>query len=125
MLESLDAMLTQIERLIPESRAGESGIIEVADDLPDAFRQIAPEQIVELRRLIQELGRKIHVTRRRVSKRRMLRGMLSAQMVRVEDITPSRLRSYGEVHASFGEEIFPALRNITRALSDLVDLLED
>jgi hypothetical protein len=124
LLESLESMLAQVERLLPDS-AAEGGVISVANDIPDKFHSEAPERIAALRDELRELAATIQVNRRRVSKRRTLRGMLSAQLVRIEDVTPARLRSYGEVHSSFAEEVSPALRRVHRSVQELIDLLPE
>jgi hypothetical protein len=125
LLESLDSMLLQVERLIPEAQSSDAVVTVVANDLPEHFTAYAPARIAALRDNMQELAHRIHVTKRRISKKRVLRGMLSAQMVRVEDITPARLRSYGDVHESFGEQVTPALQHIRRGLAELLEMLQD
>jgi hypothetical protein len=125
LLESVEAMLAQVERLLPDSGGHENSVTAVTNDLPPHFIARAPEKINEARRQIEQLADTIHLTRRRISKRRTVKGMLSAQMMRVEDITPARLRGFGEVHSSFSEQVSPALSDIRKSLQELVDLLQD
>jgi hypothetical protein len=125
LLESVEAMLTQTERLMPDTQGHDSGVTIVTNDLPPQFSREAPEKILELRAQVRELAERIELAPRRISKRRSLRGMLSAQLMRVEDVTPARLSSYGEVHPSFGEQVSPALKQIQASLRELLELLHD
>ena len=127
MLESLEGALLQVERLLPDSRNTdrESGVTIVQNDLPVEFMENAESRIADLRMRILGLARKMDVASRRVSKRRTVRGLLSAQLVRVEDITPARLRSYGELHPSFTEQISPSLKEIQGSLKALLDLIKE
>jgi hypothetical protein len=127
MLESLEGALLQVERLLPDSRGvdQDSGVTVVQNDLPLEFTANAGLRIADLRMRILALARKMDVASRRVSKRRTVRGLLSAQLVRVEDITPSRLRSYGELHPSFNEQISPSLKDIQGSLKELLELIKE
>jgi hypothetical protein len=125
MLESLEASLTQIERLIEDAREREGSVTHVSHDLPAEFSAAAPRRIAQLRARIGELAEHMHISRRRVSKRRTVRGMLTAQLVRVEDITPSRLRSYGELDADVANNLAPSLQGLRAELGELLALLEN
>ncbi len=125
LLESVEAIVTQIERLIPDAGGHENGVTEVANDLPGQFCEEAPGRILVVRSQVRMLADRINLTRRRVSKRRAVKGMLSAQLMRVEDVTPARLSNYGELHPSFTEDVSPALKQIQGSLKELLDLLHD
>ena len=125
LLESVEAIVTQIERLIPDTGGHENGVTEVANDLPGQFCEEAPTKILVVRNQVRMLADRINLNKRRVSKRRAVKGMLSAQLMRVEDVTPARLSNYGELHPSFTEEVSPALKQIQGSLKELLDLLHD
>ena len=123
LLESVETMLAQVERLIPDTGGQGHRVTAVTNDLPDHFGEEAPRIIQALRKQIESLAERIDVAPRRISKRRAVKGMLAAQLMRVEDVTPARLRSYGEVHPSFTEQVSPSLKEIQATLKQLVDLL--
>ena len=125
LLESVEAVLSQIERLIPDEGGHENGVTKVSNDLPAQFSELAPGRIHATRSQVRMLAQRINLTHRRVSKRRSVRGILSAQLMRVEDLTPARLSSYGELHPSFTEQVSPALKEIQVSLKELLDLLHE
>lgn len=124
LLESVETTLYEIERLMPDTSKDETGVTSVTNDLPGAFGSRAPEKIARARKLIRALAERIELRRRSVSKRRAVRGMLSAQLVRLDDITPARLRSYGDVDPRFVSEISPSIVEIQGVIRTLLADLE-
>jgi hypothetical protein len=110
---------------MPDSVASESGVTVVSNDLPAEFGVLAPAKISALRARLAGLAESLDVSRRQISKRRTVRGILSAQRVRVEDVTPARLRGYGELHPSFASETGPELKALRGELKELLDLVRE
>jgi hypothetical protein len=125
LLESLEATLSQVERLISHSSAATESVTAVSEDLPERFTAEAPDRIAALRARLAALAERAQISRRRISKRRTVRGMLAAQLVRVEDVTPARLRNYGTLDPSFAELVSPALQQIQGELRALLDMVEE
>jgi hypothetical protein len=125
LLESLEDMADRIERLARDGNDDEKGMTHLSNDLPQEF-PLGAERVVEsLRAEVRQLSLRLGVSRRRISKRRVVRGMLSAQLIRVEDLTPARLRSYGELDPMLMSEVGPSLLAVRASIRELLALLQD
>lgn len=123
LLARLEESLSRIESLMVDQGPLDSLMNVTEDDLPAAFRQTAPPLIEQLRREIGHLSGILELRPRRVSRRRTISAILTAEAVRFEDSLASQMRGYGLVDSSMVEHLDPRLAEIARVLNALASSL--
>jgi hypothetical protein len=119
-LEQLERTLDEFEHLLDSPPAGVTYVVEV-DFAPATVRQIH-ETCRDLREQIAEVAAAFDVRRRRVNVRRIIAGDMSIAWVNLQDISPSRLRGYGDVDPSLNETLTPRLERLSRLATALRDM---
>ena len=119
----LEESLSRIESQMFDHELPDSLMNVTEDDLPPAFRKTAPPLIDQLRREISQLSGILDLRPRRVSRRRTISAILTAEAVRFEDSLASQMRGYGPVDSSMVEHLDPRLEDIARTLNALASSL--
>lgn len=119
----LEESLSRIESLMLDHELPDSLMSITENDLPAAFRKTAPPLIEQLRREIGQLSGILDLRPRRVSRRRTISAILTAEAVRFEDSLASQMRGYGQVDSSMVEHLDPRLADIARVLNALASSL--
>lgn len=120
----LEESLSRIESLMFDPELPDSVMNVTEDDLPPAFRTTAPPLIAQLRREIEHLTGMLELRPRRVSRRRTISAILTAEAVRFEDSLASQMRGYGLVDSSVVQHLDPRLEDIARTLNLLASSLK-
>jgi hypothetical protein len=124
LLARLEESLSRIESLMVDHGPPEHLMTVTEDDLPAAFRKTAPPVIDQLRREIEQLSIILDLRPRRVSRRRTVSAILTAEAVRFEDSLASQMRGYGAVDSSVVQYLDPRLEHIARTLNALASSLK-
>jgi hypothetical protein len=124
LLARLEESLSRIESLMVDHGLPEQLMSVTEDDLPAAFRKTAPPVIDQLRREIEQLSIILDLRPRRVSRRRTVSAILTAEAVRFEDSLASQMRGYGAVDSSVVQYLDPRLEHIARTLNALASSLK-
>ena len=120
----LEESLSRIESLTVDHGQPEYTLSITEDDLPPAFRKTAPPRLDRLRREIAQLSSILDLRPRRVSRRRTISAILTAEAVRFQDSLASQMRGYGSVDSSVVQHLDPRLEDIARTLNALASTLK-
>ena len=115
----LEESLSKIESLMADHGGPDLALSVTEDDLPAAFRKTAPPLLVQLRHETGQLAVILDLRPRRVSRRRTISAILTAEAVRFEDSLASQMRGYGPVDSSVAQHLDPRLEAIARNLLTL------
>ena len=115
----LEESLSKIESLMVDEGLPAYTLSVTENDLPPAFRNTAPPLLDLLRREIAQLSIHLDLRPRRVSRRRTIAAILTAEAVRFEDSLASQMRGYGQVDSSVEQHLDPRLEDIARTLNVL------
>jgi hypothetical protein len=120
----LEESLSRIESLMVDEGLPEYTLSVTEDDLPPAFRKAARPLLDQLRREIAELSIILDLRPRRLSIRRTISAILTAEAVRFEDSLASQMRGYGTVDPSVEQHLDPRLEDMARTLNVLAKSLK-
>lgn len=124
LVARLEESLSRVESLMGNPGPPDSLMSVTEDDIPHAFRTTAPPLLDQLRREIGQLSVILDLRPRRVSRRRTIAAILTAEAVRFEDSLASQMRGYGSVDASVEQHLDPRLDDIARTLNALASSLK-
>ena len=124
LFSRLEESLSRIESLTVDHEWPQVTLTITENDLTPAFRTTAPRQLDQLRREIVQLSSILGLQPRRVSRRRIISAILTAEAVRFEDSLASHMRGYGAVHSSVAQQLDPRLEDIARTLSAMASTLK-
>ncbi len=116
--------LSRIESLMTDGGRPEHTLSVTEDDLPPAFRETAAPLLDQLRHEIVRLSILLELRPRRVSRRRIISAILTAEAVRFEDSLASQMRGYGQVDSTVEQHLDPRLEDIARTLEALASSLK-
>lgn len=122
LLSMLEDSLARIDELCSEPSTNRTLTI-VNDDLPPKFAVDAEPLMTSIRARVVQLAAALNLSPRSLSKRRAIATLLTAEVIRIEDSAPERLRGYGSVDPRFADEIAPQLREIREELARLSSML--
>jgi hypothetical protein len=111
VLGMLEATIGRIEQLA-EAGPSKSMLTIDENDLPPDFATDAAPHLTAVRDKIATLAAELQLQPRRVSRRRAMRALLTAEVVRLQDSSAAQLRGYGAVDPRFAERVAPALADI-------------
>lgn len=120
----LEESLARIEELMVDNETPDYTLSVTVDDVPAAFRRTAPPLLDQLRREIEQLSIILELRPRRVSRRRTISAILTAEAVRFEDSLAPQMRGYGPVDSSVEQLLDPRLEDIARTLNTLASSLK-
>jgi hypothetical protein len=118
VLGMLEDTLSRIEQLA-QGGTSSSMLTIVEDDLPADFATRAAPQLAAVRERITSLADTLQLRPRRLSRRRTVRALLTAEVVRLEDSSAARLRGYGTVDPRFADAVGTVVEEIIRELRSL------
>ena len=124
LLTRFEESLSRIESLMADGARPEHILSITEDDLPPAFRETAAPRLDQLRHEIVQLSILLDLRPRRVSRRRTISAILTAEAVRFEDSLASQMRGYGQVDPSLEQHLDPRLEDIARTLEALASSLK-
>ena len=118
VLSMLEDTLRRLEQLA-EGAPSNSVLTIIEDDLPADFAADAAPYLAGVRERIATLADALRLQPRRVSRRRTVRALLTAEVVRLQDSSAAQLRGYGAVDPRFANAVAPALDEIISRLEAL------
>jgi hypothetical protein len=120
----LEESLSKVKSLMANHGLPDYMMSVTEDDLPPVFRTTAPPLLDQLRREIEQLSVILDLRPRRMSRRRTIAAILTAEAVRFEDSVASQMRGYGSVDSSVVQHLDPRLADIARTLNVLASSLK-
>jgi hypothetical protein len=123
-LSMLEDALTQINRLAGLSATGAEGNLNLYDaDLPARFAESAEPILASIRSELANLAELLEIKPRHRSQTRTVRALLTAELVRLDDSYPNKLRGYGSVDPRAHAALEPTLDRIRSGLTALLKSL--
>lgn len=120
-LSMLETALNEIERLASVSLLPDRDNLIVYDsDLPRGFMTHAAPALSALRGQVSDLAHKLGIEPKHRSRKRTVKALLTAELVRIDDSYARKLRGYGAVSPRVQIEIDP---DLDRIRADIVALL--
>jgi len=119
-----DALSQLAEPTVPFSDREPHALTIIHDDLPPGFADAAAPRIARARQLIRAAATRWGLTPRQVSRRRVLRASLTAQLIQLEESRASGLRGYGEVGEGAAVEIDPVIAELHPLVAELLALVK-
>jgi hypothetical protein len=123
ILASLEKALSRLELIAQGREHGGCRLTRMDGDLPDAFWEGAAPIVERLRAKVASLATAMALTERHTSSKRLVRTLLTAQLLKIEDSSSSRLRGYGAVDPAVEGRLDPALEALQLDLHAVLDLL--
>jgi dGTP triphosphohydrolase len=123
VLSMLEDAVARVEALCNPELATNGVLTVVEDDLPHGAARRAQPLIESIRAQIARLASDLQLAPRRVSRRRVVQALLTSEVIRIDDSTPSQLRGYGVVDARFDAVVAPRLGEIRDTLMNLARTL--
>lgn len=111
--------LSELEVLATAAGAGNNFLVIYDDDLDAELKSALPAVLASLRAEIMELARVLDVEPIHRSRARLVRAMLTSEIVRLDDSYAARLKGYGAVAPRAAEVIDPHLDRIRADLTRL------
>lgn len=125
-LSMLEAALSEVDLLTTDSRSTAQRSLTADNlDLPHDFRRRAIPAIEAIGREIAALVRTLDIKPHGRSRRRQVKALLTAELVRLDDSYARKLRGYGPVSRRVALEVDPFLDRIRSQLVDLLRACED
>ncbi|MFN2602392.1 MAG: hypothetical protein ABR582_06490 [Gemmatimonadaceae bacterium] len=121
----LEEAIHEVEVLAGSPSRRADGMISYDDDLPVGFAPEMLPRVESLRVQIAQLVELLDLPRRRRSRARLVRALLTAQIVRTDDSYVRKLRGYGAVDDRAAERIDPIIDAIRADLIQLRQLAEE
>lgn len=118
VLGMLENTLGRIEQ-IADGASSASLLTIDENDLPADFAAKAAPHLTAVRERIATLALDLELQPRRVSRRRTMRALVTAEIVRLQDSSAAQLRGYGAVDPRFAQAVAPALAEIIERLGAL------
>lgn len=125
VLASLEEAMVRIEQLSGAHDAEARLLTKEAHDVPVDFLERVAPLIASIRGRLEALARSLDLQPRRPSTHRMIRALLTAQIVHLQDSDARRLRAYGEVDPRVSSVLDPELRALERELHGILDALRN
>jgi len=123
ILASLEKALSRLELIAQGREHAGCRLTRMDGDLPDAFWEGAAPIVERLRAKVASLSTAMALTERHTSAKRLVRTLLTAQLLKIEDSSSGRLRGYGVVDPAVEGRLDPALEALQLDLHAVLDLL--
>ena len=123
ILASLEKALSRLELIALGREHSGCRLTRMDNDLPESFWECATPLVERLRAQVASLSTAMALTERHTSPKRLVRALLTSQIVRIEDSSASRLRGYGAVDPAVLGLLDPALHALQGDLHAMLDLL--
>lgn len=123
LLAALETALDDVERLAGGRAAAGQHLALLADDVSDTTAAVVREDIAAVRAQVRALATLLGIAPRTRSRARVMRAIILAQMLRVEDSYAAKLGGYGAVNARAAEVLDPPLRALHASLDRLARAL--
>jgi len=123
ILASLEKALSRLELIALGKEHDGCRLTRMDGDLPDAFWEGAAPIVGRLRAKVASLSTAMALAERHTSSKRLVRTLLTAQLLKIEDSSSGRLRGYGVVDPAVEGRLDPALEALQLDLHAVLDLL--
>lgn len=123
ILASLEKALSRLELIAQGREHGGCRLTRMDGDLPDAFWEGAAPIVERLRAKVASLSTAMALTERHTSAKRLVRTLMTAQLLKIEDSSSGRLHGYGAVDPAVEGRLDPALEALQLDLHAVLDLL--
>jgi hypothetical protein len=119
-LSQLQDALVEVEILSTPSDGRTDALITYDDDLAPGFAKRMHPLLESLRDDIADLARLLEVKPTRRSRVRLVRALITAEVIRLDDSYAAKVRGYGAVNPAAGATIDPILDRIRADLTGLL-----
>lgn len=123
ILASLEKALSRVEQISLRMEHAGCRLTRVDQDLPENFWALAAPLVESLRAQVASLSTAMALKERHTSSKRLVRAVVTSQLVKLEDSSSSRLRGYGAVDPAVEARLDPALSALQQDLHAVLDLL--
>jgi hypothetical protein len=120
-----DALSQLAEPTVPFSDREPHALTIIHDDLPRGFAVAAAPLVDRARRLIRDAAAHWGLLPRKISRRRVVRASLTAQLIQLEESSASGLRGYGAVREGAAGEIDPVIAELHMIVAELRGLIDN
>jgi hypothetical protein len=119
-LSMLQDSLAEIEALAASEAQRQDALVSYDDDIPEEFEKEIQPLLASLREDIGELVELLEIPRRHRPRVRMIRALVTSEIVRLDDSYAEKLRGYGPVDPKVRVQIDPILDRMRIQLQQLL-----
>ncbi|MGH7627181.1 MAG: hypothetical protein ACREOJ_17925 [Gemmatimonadaceae bacterium] len=123
LLAMIEDSLAEIERLARRESEPARELTRWADDLPPGTVEPLLARLALVREHVRVIGRRLGVEPREASRKRAIRAIVTAELLRVEDSYATMLRGYGAVDSAAASVVDPAMDELHAEFTAIAKLL--
>ena len=123
LLAMMEDSLAEMERLAERDLEPARELTRWADDLPPGIVEPLRSRLTLLRQKIRVLGKRLGIEPRDASRKRAIRAIVTAELLRIEDSYAAGLRGYGAVNPAAASIVDPAMDELHAEFTAIARLL--
>ena len=123
LLAMMEDSLAEMERLAASDSETMRELTRWADDLPAGMLGPLRARLALVREKIRVIGKRLGIEPRDASRKRAIRAIVTAELLRIEDSYASKLRGYGAVNPATASVVDPAMDELRADFTAIARLL--
>lgn len=123
LLAMMEDSLADIERLATGDSEPARELTRWADDLPPGIVEPLRTRLALLRQKIRAIGKRLGIEPRDASRKRAIRAIVTAELLRIEDSYAAMLRGYGTVNPAAASVVDPTMDELHAEFTAIARLL--
>ncbi|HEX5408513.1 MAG TPA: hypothetical protein VFW89_01955 [Gemmatimonadaceae bacterium] len=123
LLAMMEDSLAEMERLARSESEPARELTRWADDVPPGVVDALQARLALMREKVRLIGRRLGIEPREASRKRAIRAIVTAELLRIEDSYATMLRGYGAVNPAAASVVDPAMDELHAEFTALARLL--
>ena len=123
LLAMMEDSLAEMERLARTESEPARELTRWADDLPPGAVDPLQARLAIVREKVRVIGRRLGIEPREASRKRAIRAIVTAELLRIEDSYATMLRGYGAVNPAAASVVDPAMDELHAEFTAIARLL--